>query len=328
MLFYGGNAELVYMSRIQNKKTEVRYCQVEAGQAGRRIDNFLSSQFKGLPRTRLYRMLRKGEVRVNGKRIRQDYRLQPGDRVRLPPIMTSAATASGAPPGYLLDRVRDSILYEDEHLLTLNKPAGIVVHSGSGRSFGIIELMRYLRPDEELQLVHRLDRETSGVLLLAKDYPTLKALQAAFAEGRVQKRYLALLTGSPDLDRITVDRPLARNLLRSGERLAAVSPDGKHALTRFTVIQRRRDTCLVEAEIGTGRTHQIRVHAAAIGHPLAGDDKYGDRDINRALRLRGLKRLFLHAAAVSLPPLLEQPTRSLEAPLPAELADFLRADDA
>jgi 23S rRNA pseudouridine955/2504/2580 synthase len=326
MLFYGGNAELVYMSRIQNKKTEVRYCRIEAGQAGRRIDNFLSSQFKGLPRTRLYRMLRKGEVRVNGKRIRQDYRLQPGDRVRLPPVTPAAAAAGGEPPEYLLERVRDSILYEDEHLLALNKPAGIVVHSGSGRSFGVIEIMRYLRPDEDLQLVHRLDRETSGVLLLARDYPTLKALQSAFAEGRVQKRYLALLTGSPDADQLTVDRPLARNLLRSGERLAAVSPDGKHAVTRFTVIQRRRDLSLVEAEPGTGRTHQIRVHAAAVGHPLAGDDKYGDNQVNRALRQRGLKRLFLHAAAVTLPPVLDRPSLTLEAPLPADLADFLRAD--
>ncbi|MEJ2761741.1 MAG: RluA family pseudouridine synthase [Gammaproteobacteria bacterium] len=280
MLFYGGNAELVYMSRIQNKKTEVRYCRIEAGQAGRRIDNFLSSQFKGLPRTRLYRMLRKGEVRVNGKRIRQDYRLQPGDRVRLPPVTPAAAAA----------------------------------------------IMRYLRPDEDLQLVHRLDRETSGVLLLARDYPTLKALQSAFAEGRVQKRYLALLTGSPDADQLTVDHPLARNLLRSGERLAAVSPDGKHAVTRFTVIQRRRDLSLVEAEPGTGRTHQIRVHAAAVGHPLAGDDKYGDNQVNRALRQRGLKRLFLHAAAVTLPPVLDRPSLTLEAPLPADLADFLRAD--
>jgi 23S rRNA pseudouridine955/2504/2580 synthase len=241
-------------------------------------------------------------------------------------VTPAAAAAGGEPPEYLLERVRDSILYEDEHLLALNKPAGIVVHSGSGRSFGVIEIMRYLRPDEDLQLVHRLDRETSGVLLLARDYPTLKALQSAFAEGRVQKRYLALLTGSPDADQLTVDRPLARNLLRSGERLAAVSPDGKHAVTRFTVIQRRRDLSLVEAEPGTGRTHQIRVHAAAVGHPLAGDDKYGDNQVNRALRQRGLKRLFLHAAAVTLPPVLDRPSLTLEAPLPADLADFLRAD--
>ena len=319
---------MAYMSRIQNKKTEVQHHLIDAAQAGRRIDNYLTSQFKGLPRTRLYRMLRKGEVRVNGRRIKQDYRLQEGDDVRLPPVTLTVATDKGPPRDYLVDRLRGRILYEDEHLLALDKPAGIVVHSGSGRSVGVIEIMRHLRgAEEELQLVHRLDRETSGVLLLAKDYPTLKALQACFAEGRVKKRYLTFLIGALPSDVIDVDRPLQRNRLRSGERLSGVSPGGKHAFTRFSVVQRFGDGCLVRAEIKTGRTHQIRAHAAAIGHPVGGDDKYGDNKVNRLLKQHGLRRLFLHAAAVELPPILDQEARVIEAPLPEDLSDFLTAHD-
>lgn len=315
------------MSRIQNKKTRVRYSRIAAEQAGRRIDNFLSSQFKGLPRTRLYRMLRKGEVRVNGKRIRQDYRLQEGDRVRLPPVNAEAPPATGAPPAYLVERLRDCILYEDAHLLALNKPAGIVVHSGSGRSFGVIEILRQLRGDEALQLVHRLDRETSGVLLLAKDYPTLAALQTCFAEGRVDKRYLALLSGVPEADVLDIDRPLERNVLRAGERLSGISPGGKRAFTRITVRERRSDAVLAEVSIATGRTHQIRVHAAAVGHAVAGDEKYGDREANRRFRQSGLKRLFLHAAALALPAILDQPPRDIAAPLPPDLAAWLATHD-
>ena len=314
---------IAYMSRIQNKKTEVQHQRIDAGQAGRRIDNYLGSQFRHVPRTRLYRMLRKGEVRVNGRRIKQDYRLQEGDDVRLPPVF-SAAQVQAAPPAYLQERLQDRVLHEDAHLLALDKPAGVVVHSGSGRSYGVIELMRLQRgAEQELELVHRLDRETSGVLLLARDYPTLRALQAAFAEGRVQKTYLAFLCGNPRRDVIEVDRPLQRNRLRSGERLSAVSADGKQAFTRFTVLQRYRDGCLVQVEIRTGRTHQIRAHAAALGHPLAGDDKYGDSRLNRLFRQQGLRRLFLHAASLELPPLAGQPARRLEAPLPEDLQDFL-----
>lgn len=316
------------MSRIQNKKTEVQHHRIDAAQAGRRIDNYLTSQFKGLPRTRLYRMLRKGEVRVNGRRIKPDYRLQEGDDVRLPPVTPAAKRETGPPREDLVDRLRGRILYEDEHLLALNKPSGIVVHSGSGRSVGVIEIMRHLRgAGEDLQLVHRLDRETSGVLLLAKDYPTLNALQNCFARGSVKKRYLAFLTGSLPSDLIEVDRPLLRNVIRSGERLSGVSPAGKQAFTRFAVVERHRDGCLVRAEIKTGRTHQIRVHAAAIGHPVAGDDKYGDNKVNRLFKQHGLKRLFLHAAALELPPVLDQPARVIEAPLPQDLSDFLAAND-
>jgi 23S rRNA pseudouridine955/2504/2580 synthase len=312
------------MSRIQNKKTEVQHHRIDAAQAGRRIDNYLTSQFKGLPRTRLYRLLRKGEVRVNGRRIKPDYRLQEGDDVRLPPVTMAAKSAKGPPREDLVDRLRGRILYEDDHLLALDKPSGLVVHSGSGRSVGVIEIMRYIRgTGEDLQLVHRLDRETSGVLLLAKDYPTLNALQNCFAQGRVKKRYLAFLTGSLPSDVIEVDKPLQRNVIRSGERLSGVSPAGKHAFTRFAVVERYRDGCLVRAEIMTGRTHQIRVHAAAMGHPVAGDVKYGDNKVNRLLKQHGLKRLFLHAAALELPPVLDQKARVIEAPLPEDLSDFL-----
>lgn len=315
------------MSRIQNKKTDVQHRQIDAAQAGRRIDNYLTSQFKGLPKARLYRLLRKGEVRVNGRRIKPDYRLQVGDDVRLPPVTPAATREVGPPRVDLVDRLRGRILYEDEHLLALDKPAGIVVHSGSGRSVGVIEIMRHLRgTGGDLQLVHRLDRETSGVLLLAKDYPTLKALQDCFAGGSVKKCYLTFLTGTLPAGVTEVDKPLQRNVIRSGERLSGVSPGGKHALTRFRLLERHRHGCLVRAEIKTGRTHQIRVHAAAIGHPVAGDDKYGDKQVNRLLRQHGLKRLFLHAAALELPPILDQKTRIIEAPLPQDLSDFLAAN--
>jgi 23S rRNA pseudouridine955/2504/2580 synthase len=316
------------MSRIPKKKTMVRYDQVEADQAGRRIDNYLASHFKGLPRKRLYQMLRKGEVRVNGRRIRQDYRLEMGDRIRIPPVSQAPPASAGtAPPAdYLLDRVRDSVLYEDDRLLALNKPAGIVVHSGSGRSFGVIELLRHLRGEQAyLQLVHRLDRETSGVLLLAKDRHYLQALQDCLRQGRLGKRYLALLCGRLPRPVMEVDRPLERDRLRSGERLTAVSAAGKTAFSRFRLKRAVTGGCLVEVDIGTGRTHQIRVHAAAIGHPVAGDDKYGDRDCNRTFKQRGLRRLFLHAAAVRIPALLDRPARRLEAPLPTDLAAVLKA---
>lgn len=316
---------MAHMSRIQNKKTAVQQHRVEAGQSGRRIDNYLASHFKGLPKKRLYQMLRKGEVRVNGRRIRQDYRLEEGDNIRIPPMTPQAPLSSDAPPpDYLLTRVKESLLYEDEHLLVINKPAGIVVHGGSGRTFGIIEILRHLRGTEEfLQLAHRLDRETSGVLLLARDMPYLKALQDCFRDGTLKKCYLALLCGSLGKPVIDVAQPLERDLLRSGERLSAIRESGKAAFSRFRLREKRKQSSLVQVEIGTGRTHQIRVHAASIGHPVAGDEKYGNRQCNRIFRQLGLKRMFLHASAVEIPPLLDQPKLSLEAPLPRELETIL-----
>lgn len=316
---------MTHMSRIQNKKTEVQYHRVEAGHSGRRIDNYLASHFKGLPRKRLYQMLRKGEVRVNGRRIRQDYRLQEGDSIRIPPLSPQAPPPpGGTPPDYLLNRVKQSILYEDEHLLVINKPAGIVVHGGSGRTFGIIEILRHLRGTEEfLQLAHRLDRETSGLLLLARDMPYLRALQDCFRKGTLKKRYLALLCGSLGKSVIDVERPLERDRLRSGERLSEIREAGKAAFSRFRLRDKRELGSLVQVEIGTGRTHQIRVHAASIGHPVAGDGKYGDRECNRIFKQQGLKRMFLHASAVEIPALLDQTGLKLEAPLPPELTAVL-----
>lgn len=325
MLVYCGNAEITHMSRIQNKKSPVEYHSVEAGQAGRRIDNYLSSHFKGLPRKRLYQMLRKGEVRVNGRRIRQDYRLEEGDSIRIPPLNRAPAPVSAEPPDYLVERVTQSVLYEDDTLLVLNKPAGVVVHSGSGRSFGVIEILRRVRADaDSLQLVHRLDRETSGVLLLARDRSTLNALQECFRSGTIKKAYLALLCGELGRPAIDVDRPLERSRLRSGERMAGISETGKPAFSRFRLRQNRDGASLVDVEIDTGRTHQIRVHAASIGHPVVGDAKYGDRDCNRRFRRQGLKRLCLHAAAVDIPPLPGRAALRLEAPLPEDLAAALR----
>ena len=301
----------------------VRHVRVGADQAGRRIDNYLAAALD-LPRSRIYQMLRKGEVRVDGRRVRQGHRLEEGEQVRIPPVSRSEMPAPETPRDYLLALVRDSLIYEDEDVLALNKPAGLVVHGGSGRTFGVIELLRRTRAEgEALQLVHRLDRETSGVLLVARNHRALARLQEGFRDRRVGKTYLALLKGKLDRDS-TVDQPLDRNLLRSGERLSGVSEAGKQALTRFRPVRVVKDATLAQVEIGTGRTHQIRVHAAHIHHPVAGDDKYGDRTFNRKLKRAGLKHLFLHAAALSVPGWHGRKPLVIEAPLPGELEEFLR----
>jgi len=318
----------IHMSRIQNKKTEVEYHRVKVEQSGRRIDNYLASHFKSLPRKRLYQMLRKGEVRVNGRRIRQDYRLQEGDNIRIPPMVSRGSAAIEKPPPYLVERLEQSILYEDGGLLALNKPAGIVVHAGSGRTFGVIEILRHIRGAEQfLQLAHRLDRETSGLLLLARNLPYLKALHDSFRNGTVKKRYLALLCGSLEKSVTDVAQPLERDLLRSGERLSAIRKAGKTAFSRFRLREKRKRSSLVEVEIGTGRTHQIRVHAAAIGHPVVGDEKYGDKQCNHWFKQQGLRRMFLHASEIQIPSLLDQPGLKLHAPVPQELAAILGSGD-
>ncbi len=315
------------MSRNLEKPSPVQFVTAGPADENRRLDNYLMARLKGLPRTRIYQMLRRGEVRVNKGRAKQNYRLQQGDIIRIPPVVLEAPADRGRPPRYLLEMVEKATLYEDQDLLLLNKPSGLVVHGGSGRTFGVIELLRHLRPGaENLQLVHRLDQDTSGCLLLCKSVPRLKMLQDDFREGRVTKKYLALLRGNPGKKPVDVSAPLKKNVLSSGERVVKVDDSGKSAMSTFSRRRAFSSSCLAEVLIATGRTHQIRVHASHIGHPVAGDEKYGDENFNSALRKRGLKRLFLHASELTLMPGSRQELQ-IKAPLPADLEEFLKSHE-
>lgn len=302
----------------------MEWVEVDEGADGQRIDNFLSTRLKGVPRSHLYRLLRKGEVRVNRKRIRPEYRLQSGDLVRIPPVRSAAPAAPARPAEGTAQRIRESLLYEDAALLVLDKPSGLAVHGGSGLSFGAIEALRSIYPEHRfLELVHRLDRETSGCLMVAKKRSALRALHEALREGRVEKTYLALVRGAWTGGTRRIDAALRKNVLQSGERVVRVDGDGKSSVSHFEPVARYREATLVRVRLETGRTHQIRVHAAHLGHPLAGDGKYGDETFNRRLRELGLKRLFLHAAALRLQhPQTGEPLE-LEAPLPPELERVL-----
>lgn len=277
-----------------------RVIEIGAEEGGQRIDNFLLRHLKGVPRSHVYRVLRSGQVRVNSGRIRADYRLKTGDRVRVPPVRGAAAPAPVPRPSPALQRLEAAVLYEDEGLLILNKPAGTAVHGGSGLSYGVIEALRALRPHTPpLELVHRLDRATSGCLMVAKKRSLLRALHDLLRRGQIDKRYLALVAGRWRGGEREVSAALVKNILQGGERMVKVGAQGKPALSHFRPLQVYHDASLVEVRLDTGRTHQIRVHAAHIGHPLAGDDKYGDAAFNRRMRDFGLRRLFLHAHALS-----------------------------
>lgn len=280
---------------------QVRRIRIDAEQAGQRIDNFLLRELKGVPKTRIYRLLRKGEVRVNGRRSTPEYKLAAGDEVRLPPVRV-AEDAADLPPGRgLLAQLEAAIIYEDEGLLVLNKPPGIAVHGGSGVRHGVIEGLRALRPAAPfLELVHRLDRDTSGCLLIAKRRSVLRLLHELLRSDAVEKRYLTLLGGNLPRGPVPVEAPLDRFHLQGGERMVRVTDAGKHARTVFRAVERFRGATLAEARIDTGRTHQIRVHAAHLGHPVVGDDKYGNREINKLFREQGVRRLFLHAQSLTL----------------------------
>ena len=283
----------------------VQYVEAGEGDAGQRLDNFLVRVLKGVPRTHIYRLLRKGEVRVNSKRAKPDQRVAAGDRIRLPPVRRDepATGAAARPPSASLQAfLMAAVVYEDGDLMVLNKPAGVAVHGGSGTSHGVIEALRAARPDlKELDLVHRLDRETSGCLIVAKRRAALRHLHAQLREGLVEKRYLALVCGKWDLGQKRIELPLATGERRGGERHVAVRSHGQMAVSTFRPVQFFGTVAtLMEVEIGTGKTHQIRVHAAYAGHPVAGDDKYGDRERNEALREYGLHRMFLHAASIGV----------------------------
>jgi len=293
------------MTNTPLQTSSVQMLEVSPEFAGQRIDNFLRNQLKGVPKTLIYRILRKGEVRVNKGRIKPDYKIQAGDIVRVPPLRLAEREEAQPVAQGLLDRLEAAIVFEGKALIVLNKPAGIAVHGGSGLSFGVIEALRQLRPDaRELELVHRLDRDTSGLLMIAKKRSMLRHLHEALRGDGVDKRYMALVRGRWETGVKQVCAPLLKNTLRSGERMVEVNGEGKEALTLFRVLRRFGDfATLVEASPVTGRTHQIRVHARHAGHAIAGDSKYGDDEFSREIRELGGKRLFLHACElrVTLP---------------------------
>lgn len=305
------------------------FVEIDESRAGQRIDNFLITELKGVPKTRIYRILRKGEVRVNKGRVGPDYKLASGDVVRVPPIRVAEETEGPSPQLAKVRQLEDCIVYEDEGLIVLNKPSGLAVHGGSGLSFGAIEGLRALRPKAKfLELVHRLDRDTSGLLLVAKKRSALLALQEQLREKTLQKRYLCLVKGKWPAALKDVTVPLIKNELKSGERVVRVSKDGKPAHTQFRVVRRFKDCTLIEASPLTGRTHQIRVHTQHAGHPIIGDPKYGDPELNHLFAGRGIGRLFLHAASLtfSLPGLVKPMT--LNAELDSALLAALDALDA
>jgi 23S rRNA pseudouridine955/2504/2580 synthase len=306
----------------------VRHVAVGEDQAGVRLDNFLTKLLSGVPRSRVFRIVRRGEVRVNGKRASPETRLQVGDSVRVPPVHLPAPDAPpplARVPRTLIETVREAIITENDRLIVVNKPAGLAVHGGSGVSFGIIEALRAARPEETLELVHRLDRDTSGCLLVARKPAALRVLHAMMRDGQVEKGYLALVKGPWDLGKKRIDVPLNTEGRVGGERTVRVQAGGKSAVSTFSPVQFFRNVAsMVEVDLDTGRTHQIRVHAAHVGHPVAGDDKYGDREFNARMREQGLTRMFLHSHRISF----DWPNGgdfSASAPLPADLATVLDA---
>lgn len=306
----------------KQENVDVRIVEIDAGSDGQRIDNFLMRELKGVPKSRIYNLLRRGEVRVNKGRVKAEHRLCMGDRVRIPPVRALTEAVEPMVSASLSDRLSAAILFEDEGLIVIDKPSGLAVHGGSGINLGLIEALRVMRPQAKfLELVHRLDRDTSGCIMVAKKRSALLTLHEALRGDGIDKRYLALAAGVWPRHRTRVEAPLEKNTLRSGERVVRVSADGKSALTEFKVLESFATATLVEAAPITGRTHQIRVHAQHAGHPLAGDDKYAESAANMRFRELGLRRLFLHAHTLTFE--WHEQRLQLKAELPAELQVFL-----
>ena len=308
-------------------KSSVRMIKVPEDRGGQRLDNFLLNQLKGAPRSLVYKLVRSGQVRVNGGRAKAERKLEGGDEVRIPPVSLTEVGEKTPPPNGFLQRREQAIVFEDARLLVLNKPSGVASHGGSGISHGAIETMRVLRPNQTLELVHRLDRDTSGLLIMAKKRSALSELQALLREDHgagIRKRYLTLLVGRMPDGTMTVDAPLHVGLRQGGERHVQVNPIGKESISHFKVLERKGGHSYCEVRIETGRTHQIRVHAQHLGYPVAGDDKYGDPDVNKRLREQiGLKRLFLHAASLEFALDAGKTPYVLNAPLADELSEVL-----
>lgn len=313
------------MNELKNSvKPTVKWVEIDEDHAGQRLDNFLFSQLKGVPKTRIYRIVRKGEVRVNKGRVDVKYRLQVNDRVRIPPIRVAERDEQTIIQPTLRFSLENHILYEDEGFIVLNKPAGFAVHGGTGVNSGVIEALRQLRPEQRfLELVHRLDKDTSGCLIVAKKRSALKYLHELFRGDGVQKTYLALLAGQWQRKKQWVEVSLQKNINKGGERMVVVSKSGKAAQTLFVRLKKFADCTLVHASPKTGRTHQIRVHAAWLGHPIVGDDRYGDDVTNKRFRQKGYKRLFLHAEQLRFEHPVSGETMHFTAPLPQELQTLI-----
>jgi 23S rRNA pseudouridine955/2504/2580 synthase len=302
-----------------NDLNKPRAILVEVGEesAAQRIDNFLLRRLKGVPKSHVYRVLRSGEVRVNSGRVGPEYRLRPGDRVRLPPVRVSEKKPPARPAEF-------PVVYEDAALLVVDKPAGVAVHGGSGVSFGVIESLRAARPQAKLlELAHRLDRDTSGLLVVAKKRSALVELHRMLRDGEVEKTYLAVVKGVPARDAFEIREPLHKHVSASGERRVSVAEGGREAITRVKVVKGRKAYALLEVRLLTGRTHQIRVHLSHAGHPVLGDEKYGDFELNRSLARAGVKRLFLHARRLAFAHPVGGERLRLKAAVPADLARFI-----
>jgi len=313
----------------QNKieRSPVRLVTITPSNEGQRIDNFLLSELKGVPKSHIYRLLRKGQFRVNKGRIKPVYRLKIGDIVRIPPMQTRQQLTIATPSENLRHLFEQRIIHEDESMIILNKPSGIAVHAGSGVDIGVIEAMRSIRPElVDLSLVHRLDRATSGCLLLAKNRKALLSLQEQLSGEGMEKRYRTLLKGHwINKDEWVVEQPLLRSQLQSGERMVQVSKQGKSAYSCFRIVEYLRNSVLADVLITTGRTHQIRVHASFIEHPVAGDDKYGCPEFNQEMRQYGLKRMFLHASSLTIKHPDTGKTLSIKADLDEDMKAVLNA---
>ncbi|WP_373942689.1 23S rRNA pseudouridine(955/2504/2580) synthase RluC [Vibrio chagasii] len=300
-------------------RTQVQFVDIDEDMAGQRIDNFLRNQLKNIPKSMIYRIVRKGEVRVNKKRIKAEYKLKAGDLVRIPPVTIEEKVEENVPSTKLnkVSELEQYIIYEDDHMLILNKPSGTAVHGGSGLKFGAIEALRALRPEARfLELVHRIDRDTSGILLVAKKRSALRHLQAQFREKTVQKYYFALVMGEWKNSCKVVNAPLLKNEVNS---IVRVNPNGKASETRFKVLEKFKDATLIQASPITGRTHQIRVHTQYTGHPIAWDDRYGDRRFDAYTGKVGLDRLFLHAANIKFTHPGTEEKMDISAPMEARL---------
>ena len=316
------------MSIEENALPQVAYVEITEDNSDQRLDNFLITCLKGVPKSHIYRIVRKGEVRVNKGRVDVKYRLVAGDIVRIPPVRVAERSEELYVPQGLQAALQQGILFEDEGFMIVNKPAGFAVHGGSGVSSGIIEGLRLLRPEAHfLELVHRLDKDTSGCLLIAKKRSALRKLQALFRESQIQKTYQALLSGQWARKKLIVTAPLLKNISKGGERMVVISQSGKAAETLFTRLQLFGNATLVEASPKTGRTHQIRVHAASLGHPIVGDERYGVDEVNKAFKNKGYKRMFLHAKTLRFQHPVTGIVMTISAPLPLQLENLLKHEE-
>ena len=313
----------------QGESPKVTFVEITEDHSDQRLDNFLLTYLKGVPKSRIYRIIRKGEVRINKGRVDVKYRLIIGDIVRVPPVRIAERTEESYIPQGLKDELKDSVLFEDEGFLIINKPAGFAVHGGSGVSSGIIEGFRLIRPEARfLELVHRLDKDTSGCLIIAKKRSALRLFHEIFRDNHIHKTYIALLAGQWQRKKLIVNAPLLKNVQKGGERMVSISPLGKEAETLFRRVQLFADSTLVEASPKTGRTHQIRVHAVSLGHPIVGDERYGEDDVNKRFRHKGYKRMFLHAQTLHFNHPVSGVAMSVSAPLPSQLDNLLKHEQS